>query len=262
MEENPTIDNGGAGVQDAHAGENWYEAAGIQPELLTDKIKGFKDVNAFAKSFNEAQSFIGRGVPDDSTPADIRDAFYAKLGRPESADKYTWSAPEGVSGVGVDAENFKAFKEECFRLGMTDKQVSGVMGRWSGIVSGIMEAEANARREIAEDAQRSLSAPAEWGDKYEERLAAVLKRVDELGIRKELDDAGLLYDKRVLKAFDSVIGGSRESSIRGADGKFVSPDERLAQLKANPAYYQAAHPDHAAVIAEANALYGQKAGVR
>ena len=260
MEEhqNPNIDNGGAGEQNP-AGGNWYEAAGIQPELLTEKIRGFKDVNAFAKGFTEAQSFIGRGIPDDSTPADIRDAFYAKLGRPESADKYTWTAPESVSAAGVDAEKFKAFKEECFRLGMTDKQVSGVMGRWSGIVSDIVEAEARARKEIAEDAKRTLSADNEWGDKYDERLDAVLRRVDELGIRKELDDAGLLYDKRVLKAFDSVIGASRESTIRGADGKSVSPDERLAQLKANPAYYQAAHPDHAALIAEANEIYRQKA---
>lgn len=241
------------------AGDNWYDKAGIAPEFMTDKIRGFKDINAFAKSFNEGQAFIGKGIPDENTPADIADAFYAKLGRPESADKYSWQPPEGISVAGANAENFKAFKEECFKLGMTDKQVSGVLGRWSGIINDIMAAEQKKYAESIRVSKESLSAPNEWGDKYDDKLNAVLKRIDDMGIRTQLESAGVLYDARVLKAFDAVIGASRESKIKGADGKFISPDERLAQLRANPAFFQAGHPDHAAIIAEANEIFRQKA---
>ena len=186
------------------AGDNWYDTAGIAPEFMTDKIRGFKDINAFAKSFNEGQAFIGKGIPDENTPADIADAFYAKLGRPESADKYSWQPPEGISVAGANAENFKAFKEECFKLGMTDKQVSGVLGRWSNIINDIMAAEQKKYAESIKVSKESLSAPNEWGDKYDDKLNAVLKRIDDMGIRAQLESAGVLYDARVLKAFDAA----------------------------------------------------------
>nr|DAR29715.1 MAG TPA: hypothetical protein [Caudoviricetes sp.] len=250
---NPNInpDGGAQGSSDGGNSE-WY--AGIDQNLVTDKIKGFKDLGAFVKSYNESQSFIGKGIPDDNTPDDIRNAFYAKLGRPESADKYDWQPPEGLSVEGATAENFKAFKEKCFEAGMTNKQVSTVMGGWSEIVATIMANEQNARAEIAKGSKETLSAPNEWGDKYDDKLQMVLKRIDDLGVRRQLEAAGVLYDTKVLKAFDSVISEARETTIRGADGKEISPVERIAQLKASPAYLNPSNPDHDAVVRELNSL--------
>lgn len=262
-EQNPTNTNNDNNPN--NGGENtpnWYENMGIDASLLTDKIKGFKDANAFAKSFNEAQSFIGKGIPDDNTPENIRNEFYTKLGRPESADKYTWTPPEGLTVEGANADNFKAFKQRCFEAGMTDKQVSAVMGGWSEIITTINKSRTDELASIAADAKATLSAQNEWGDKYDERLSAVMERIDKLGIKQQLADAGVLYDKNVLKAVDEIISDAKESKIKGADGKYISPTERLAQLKSNPAYYQAAHPDHASVIAEANSIYAEMANAK
>ena len=35
---------------------NWYEAEGIDASLVTDKVKGFSDINGLLKSYNESQS--------------------------------------------------------------------------------------------------------------------------------------------------------------------------------------------------------------
>jgi hypothetical protein len=86
-----------------------------------------------------------------------------------------------------------------------------------------------------------------------------MRKIDELGIRPHLEAAGVLYDKNVLKAFDSIISGAKETKLKGADGKYISPEQRLEQLKAHDAYFKAGHPEHQAVIEEVNRIYAQMA---
>ena len=254
MENEPIIQNGEVSPE-SNPQTPWYQQAGISPEITTDKIKGFKDINAFVQSYNESQSFIGKGVPDENTPDDIKNAFYEKLGRPKSADLYDWNLPDGLTVEGATNENFKAFKQICFDAGMSNKQVNAVLGHWSKTMQDLLTQQASAREEIATTSKRELSA--QWGDKFDTKMNAIMKRIDELGIRPHLEAAGVLFDKNVLKAFDSVISASRETGIRGADGKFATPEERLNQLKAHPAYYNAGLPEHQALINEANQIYAQ-----
>lgn len=244
---------------------NWYDADGIDKSLITEKVKGFTNsdgtmnVAELLKSYNAAQSYVGGSVripTDKSTPEEVA-AFYSKLGRPADASGYDWQPPEGVSVEGATAENFQNFKKLCFENGMTNKQVSAVMGGWSQIITDLFAKQAAVREEIASQSKAALSAPNEWGEDYETRLSAVFKKIDSLGLREKLDNAGILHDIGILKLIDSSISSTKETRIRGAGGEFVSPNERLEQLKANPAYFNAGHPDHAAVIAEANSIFSQ-----
>ena len=236
----------------------WYQ--GIDENLLTDKIRGFADINSFVKSYNEGQSFIGKGIPDENTPADIRDAFYKKLGRPDNAEGYEWKLPEGVSVDGATEENFKNFKQLCYEAGLTNKQVSAVLGGWSDIVIKLAQTEQAEREKIVNSSKTTLSADNEWGDKYDDKLNATIKLIESLGIKKALDSAGLLYDVNVLKAFNSILSAGDESKLKGEKGGNMTPQERLEQLKANPAYFSAGHPDHKKVIDEVNAIFATLAG--
>ena len=238
---------------------NWYD--GVDETLLTDKVKGFTNsdgtmnVAELLKSYNSAQSYIGGSVKiptEKSTPEELA-AFYSKLGRPESADKYDWQPPEGISVEGATAENFQNFKKLCFENGMTNKQVSAIMGGWSDIIKDLFAKQAAAREEIARESKAALSAQNEWGGDYQSRLDAVLKRVERLGIKDKLEYSGLLYDKDVLKAFDAVISASSETGIKGGGGRLAKKDE-IASLEANPAYGNANHPDHKKVVARLNEL--------
>jgi hypothetical protein len=252
--DNPVVDNG-----NANNTQQWYETSGIDSTLLTDKIRGFSDVNAFVKSYNEAQSFIGKGIPDENTPEDIKNAFYEKLGRPKTPDGYEWKLPDGLTVDGANPENINAIKKICHDVGMSNKQVNAVLGHWSNVVESIIQQQMQARQTIMNESKATLSAPNEWGDKYATKLDSVLKRIDELGIRQHLEEAGVLYNAKVLKAFDSVIGGAKETKLKGADGKYISPNERLEQLRNHDAYFKAGHPEHQAVVEEVNRIYAQMA---
>ena len=244
---------------------NWYEAEGIDQSLISDKVRGFTNsdgsmnVGELLKSYNSAQQYIGGSVriPQENASADEMSAFYSKLGRPESADKYTFKPPADVNVEGVSSEHFKNFANKAFELGLSDKQLSGVMEGWTQIVNQLTSDSEKARAEIFNNTKAVLSAKNEWGDSYNKNYNDVMALVEKLGIKAHLDSAGVLNDVSVLKAFHSIIDSGKETALRGEGGSKQSNAERLADLKKNPAYLNAGHPDHARVIAEINSLIGQ-----
>lgn len=246
----------------AEENNQWFSSDGIDQSLITDKVRGFTNAdgsmntNELLKSYNAAQSMIGGSVriPTDTSTDEERAAFYSKLGRPQTADDYTWKAPDGITVDGADDGNFKAFKEECFRLGMSDAQVSGVMGRWSDIVKDITAKQAQARAEILDASKKTLSAANEWGDGYQAKYDATMKLIEKLGIRDALDSAGVLNSVGVLKAFNSIVDGGNETGLRGSSGGGGDNAARIAALKASPAYLNSSHPEHGAVVRELNSL--------
>ena len=240
----------------------WYNAEGIDQSLVSDKVKTFTNsdgsmnVNELLKSYDSSQRYIGAAVkiPQDGAPQEEVAAFYSKLGRPESADKYTWTPPEGISVEGATAENFKAFKELCFKLGLTNKQTSGVLDGWSDIVKNLEATRTDLLKKIASESRSALSAPNEWGGNFEDKYKATLALVEKLGIRPHLEAAGVLDSVEVLKAFNSIVDAGAETGLKGASGGAQSSAERLAELKKNPAYLNAGHPDHAKILSEINSL--------
>ncbi len=193
-------------------------------------------------------------IPGDNASKEDFDAFYSKLGRPESADKYTWTPPDGISVEGATAENFKAFKELCFKLGLSNKQTSGVLDGWSDIVKNLEATRANLLNRIASDSKSALSAPNEWGDKFDDKYKATISLIEKLGVKPDFEAAGVLNSVKLLKAFNSIVEAGTETGLKGTDGVQQSTAERLAELKKNPAYLNAGHPDHAKVLREINSL--------
>lgn len=240
----------------------WYEADGIDQSLVSDKVKAFTNsdgsmnVNELLKSYDSSQRYIGAAVkiPGENAAREEVDAFYTKLGRPESADKYTWTPPDGISVEGATAENFKAFKELCFKLGLSNKQTSGVLDGWSGIVKNLEATRANLLNQIASESKSALSAPNEWGDKFDDKYKATISLIERLGVKPDFEAAGVLNSVKLLKAFNSIVDAGAETGLKGASGGAQSSAERLAELKKNPAYLNAGHPDHAKVLSEINSL--------
>lgn len=232
---------------------NWYEAEGIDASLVSDKVKGFSDINGLLKSYNESQSYIGGAVkiPTDKSTDEERSAFYAKLGRPESADKYEWQPPEGISVEGVTDGEFKKFKDLAFSAGLSNKQLGAVMGGWSEIVQSLQAKQAKFLSEQSEQTTAALKK--EWGDEYQQKFDLTMKKLDSLGIRKHLEASGILTPE-IVKGFYGMISSKEETAMRGATGDDGDNVARIAALKSNPAYLNSSHPEHGAVIRELNSL--------
>ena len=121
MPEDPgTLDN----LDDTQSTVNWQEHI---PEEY--RGKGYweplkdKNLSDVLKTYGEAQSLIGssvRGPTDDD--AESGNKFYAKMGRPETADKYEANMPS-VEGVEWEDDQIGSFRKVAHDAGLNSRQV-------------------------------------------------------------------------------------------------------------------------------------------
>ena len=64
-------------------------------------------------------------VPNKNSTDDQWNEVYDKLGRPESADKYSLNAKSDV--VPIDDNAIKQFAENAHQLGLNNKQAQGIL---------------------------------------------------------------------------------------------------------------------------------------
>ena len=104
--------------------KSWKEA--ISEEFRNDpNIEKFTEIDALAKSYINATKMIGQdkvAVPNKNSTEDQWNEVYEKLGRPESADKYTLTAKSDV--VPIEDAAIKKFAENAHKLGLNNKPVS------------------------------------------------------------------------------------------------------------------------------------------
>lgn len=239
----------------------WWESAGISVDILPETMRSkYASMDEFVKGAVNAQSMIGKGIPDENTPEDVAKVFWSKAGVPESPDKYSWQPPEGISVEGVTGEEFKAFKQIAYDAKLSDKQLGKIMGGWTDIVKSLQEKAANFLTEQAATTKAALEK--DWGDKFSDKMAVTMKKLEALGIKDTLQASGALTPE-VIKGFYGMISAKEETRLAGAQGSGgVDIDARIKEIKANPAYLNPSHPDHRALVKEHNDLYAQKAAMR
>ena len=86
-------------------------------------IEKFTEIDALAKSYINATKMIGQdkvAVPNKNSTEDQWNEVYDKLGRPESADKYSLDANFII--ILTDENAIKNFAEQSHKLGLNNKQ--------------------------------------------------------------------------------------------------------------------------------------------
>jgi hypothetical protein len=82
---------------------NWK--ASLPEDLRKEKsLEAIQDVSSLAKSYVDAEKIVGGSIRIPKEGADQKewDAFYSKLGRPESPEKYEVKRPMLKDGVSWD----------------------------------------------------------------------------------------------------------------------------------------------------------------
>jgi hypothetical protein len=100
-------------------------------------IEKFTEIDALAKSYINATKMIGQDkvvIPTNNSTEEHWDEVYAKLGRPESADKYTLDAKSEV--VNFDETAIKSFAEQSHKLGLNNKQAQGILEFYKNNMEG------------------------------------------------------------------------------------------------------------------------------
>ena len=249
------------------ASEDWKSSI---PEDLQNEpsLADIKDVAGLAKGYVHAQHMIGAdkvAIPSRESSQEELDAFYNKLGRPETADGY--EAPtENMPEIPFDNELQTKFFEEAHRIGL-NKQQAGVLIRWQAEqAQGGIEArtqESELALEKATDTMRK-----EFGKAYDEKLTLAKGAAQEFGgdeLISLLDRTGLGNEPAVIRAFanigkaianDEIIGGG------GRQGFMMSPAEakqQITNLKRDPnfmaSYTDNGHVAHKESVAEMARLF-------
>lgn len=180
----------------------------------------------------ERESMIGRGVylpedtADEATKAAAWDKVYARIGRPESPDKYTITVPEMPKYMEWDADLEKEWRAEAHAAGLSQQQVDKLMafeGRRVARLSNRLEA-AEAKRAL--DGEKALAS--EFGALAPEKLSKAQGFFEHFGrgafagesgrkAWEALQAAGLDNDPHVIAAFASAMDELGEGKLFTSD---------------------------------------------
>lgn len=104
-----------------------------QPWLTSvpEPLRGHEAFKGLAKQSDVFQKFVDLSeksngsvtIPGDKATDEERAAFYTKLGRPEAADKYSFTKPEDLpADIPYSPELETAFKQFAHKINLTDAQ--------------------------------------------------------------------------------------------------------------------------------------------
>lgn len=198
-------------------GKHWNSPTGL-PKL----IKGYQELE---KQFSSADKIM---LPKDDKDTEGYNKLYTKLGRPESADKYTF--PEGV-----DPNVVKSLAPKLHELGITQKQAQALAQLDIDRANAAQQAQAEASKADQNAAMPQLQA--EWGDKFNENVELARRAMRGLGMN--LDQhftpmAMAIGAKNAMKLLQLAGINTRESnaaSIGDAQAGFgLTPNQAKAEL--------------------------------
>lgn len=204
----------------------WYGEVDPDTKSYLDN-KGWKSpIEAVTSYRNLERAFgaekAGRTVvlPGDKAEASELDAFFNKLGRPDSPDKYELKAPEGAEETTV-----KWFKETAHKHGLSAKQASALFDDYTAMTGTLTTAQLEAQQ--AQIAQEVDGLKKEWGAAFDTKVSAARQAVKAFGLEAETIDAleKSMGFTKVMKFFDQI-------GAKVAEPGFATQDTRTTGFSA------------------------------
>ncbi len=224
-------------------GATWHATL---PADLKDSavLRDIPNVEALAKGYVSAQSMLGSRVAlpgKDSKPEDVA-AFYNKLGRPESADKYGMPELKLSEGLSIDDKKLSSTRELFHKLNLTDSQAKGVLEHYFGTLNEQHASVQQANKTGMEQASQKLRE--EFGDKFDAKVdvaKSVLQKFGTPELAEYLEKSGLGNDPHIVRIFAKIGDAMMEDGAAGGDGGLFVKDATAAaaeieKLKQNPEF--------------------------
>ena len=242
---------------------SWKES--ISEQYRNDpNIEKFTEIDALAKSYINATKMIGQDklvIPTNNSTEEHWDEVYTKLGRPESADKYSLDVKSEV--VNLDENAIKSFAEQSHKLGLNNKQAQGILEFYKNNMEGTAQ-QAKIDTETAQ-AQAEQQLRQEWGRDFEGKVkqAGALAKAN---INPEVLDMTLSNGTRlgdhpeIIKGFAKIAGMMQEDKIVATESENAQSvsniEEEIASMvnDRNSPYWNKQHPDHDKMVQQVYTL--------
>ena len=248
-----TTQNISATTEQPKVATSWKET--ISEEFRNDpNIAKFTEIDALAKSYINATRMIGTdkvAVPNQNSTEDHWNEVYDKLGRPESAEKYSLDAKSKV--VSLDDNAVKQFAETSHKLGLNNKQAQGLLEFYKQNMEGTAQ-QAKIDTETAQ-AQAEQELRSEWGREFDTKVkqAGSLAKAN---IKPEILDMTLSNGTRlgdhpeIIRGFAKIAGMMAEDKIVSTESESVQSNQSIQDEidtiindRASP-YWNKSHPNH------------------
>lgn len=264
-------------IGEGEKAQPWYN--GIEEEPIREYMKAKNYANPYeaaraawnANQINKLSPEITAVLEGKATP-EQENAFYAKLGRPESPDKYEFKYPDGTK---VDKDLETLGRSIFHSLGASPAKAQAAMDMWEKAVAAKTAANAEADRKANDDALAELTKT--WGADLDKNRAAGERTMKALGLDAKFMEKieGLIGSAVVVELLAKIGRKSDEGGFKGGGdtppGDPNNPDTmtpeqaaaKITQLRGdaefNKKYETASHPEHATALALMEKLFA-KAG--
>jgi len=227
----------------------------ISEEFRKDpNIEKFTEIDALAKSYINATRMIGQDkvvIPTNNSTEEQWNEVYDKLGRPESAEKYSLDAKSKV--VSLDDNAVKQFAETSHKLGLNNKQAQGLLEFYKQNMEGTAQ-QAKIDTETAQ-AQAEQELRSEWGREFDAKVKQA-SSLAKANIKPEILDMTLSNGTRlgdhpeIIRGFAKIAGMMAEDKIVSTESESVQSNQSIQDEidtiindKASP-YWNKSHPNH------------------
>ena len=227
-------------------------------------IEKFTEIDALAKSYINATKMIGQDklvIPTNNSTEDQWNEVYSKLGRPESADKYSLDATSEI--VQMDDNAIKSFAEQSHKLGLNNKQAQGILEYYKNNMEGTAQQSRIDTETAQTQAEQQLRQ--EWGRDFEGKVkqagALAKANIDPEVLDMQLQNGIRLGDHpEIIKGFAKIASMMSEDKILGTESENVNTtkdlESEIAAIMNNKdgPYYNNNHPDHDKMVQQVYTL--------
>jgi len=251
------------GVQDP-ATKAWAEAKGLQNGSFENVLGSYHNLEKMVGADRAGRTITLLG--DDASPEE-RDAYFNKLGRPESAAQYSVALPEGVT----DDTRLNMMRNKAHELGISDAQFSGLAEADAAYISATVQGVNDKAVISAADAEAQLRT--EWGAAFDLKVAGIDVAAHKLGLSDDqlngLREAmGPVESMKFVDSLNTKIGDHNFDEGEKIIPGHKTPEqarEELDNLSLNKEFMDAwmdgAHPGHKAAVEKKASLARLISGV-
>ena len=242
---------------------NWKTS--ISEEFRNDpSIEKFTEIDSLAKSYINATKMIGQDklvIPTNNSTEDQWNEVYSKLGRPESADKYSLDATSET--VQMDEGSIKSFVEQSHKLGLNNKQAQGILEYYKNNMEGTARQSRIDTETAQTQAEQQLRQ--EWGRDFEGKVkqagALAKANIDPEVLDMTLSNGTRLGDHPdIIKGFAKIAGMMSEDKILSTESENVNTTKDIeSEISTimndkNGPYWNRQHPDHDKMVQQVYTL--------
>jgi len=175
------------------------------------KFAKFAKVGDMAKAWLELEGKpAGVVIPGKDASAEAVAEFWEKLGRPKSADGYSFAK---------DAENEGGtFAEAAFAANLSEAQAAAMLKNLNAIGAAKQKAYQESMKQ--RNAETAAALAKEYGSKYKENMELLKRGLVAAGpnTAKLVTEAGLMFEPEIIKVFVAYGKATAESGFARGDG--------------------------------------------